>query len=189
MSTWQFTGSIEQLRDLFDYDPDTGSLTWRARDERYVALTHIERWNSRCAGKAAETDDHHGYYQTNVNGKSYRTHRICYALARGINLCDVPPEIDHENGDGQDNRKNNMRGSTRRTNAKNGRIRTRNTSGLKGVSWDKQSNSWRAAIKADGHYFDRRGFVTKEAAHAWYIDKAKQLHQEFGCGNVNGILA
>lgn len=41
----------------------------------------------------------------------------------------------------------------------------------------------------DRKQYDRRGFATAELAHAWYIDKAKMQHKEFGCGNENGILA
>ena len=187
MSTWTFTGTIEQLRDLFDYDPDTGVLLWRARDTRYAKDEHYaKRWNTRCAGKHAEVDDFHGYYQTAVNGKIYRTHRICYALANGIDLNDVPPEIDHANGAGIDNSKNNLRGTDRLGNTKNGKIRKRNKTGYKGVTWDAKSNGYRAAIMFNRVQTDKRGFATAAEAHAWYVEQSKLRHGAFGCGNNNG---
>jgi len=184
--SWIFTGTLEQLRDLFDYDHNTGSLTWHTRDARYVAATHIARWNTRCAGKRAEVNDRKGYYQTAVNGKIYRTHRICYALAHEIDLIDVPPEVDHKDGVGTHNWKSNLRGTNRAGNTKNGKIRKRNKTGYKGVTWDASSNSYRAALMFNHVQKDQRGFATAEAAHAWYVEQSKLRHGEYGCGNKNG---
>ncbi len=190
MSTWTFTGSINQLRDLFDYDPDTGSLTWRARDERYAKDSlYATRWNSAHAGNLAQADDCHGYYQTGIAGKLYRTHRICYALAHDIDLTAVPPEVDHEDGIGTHNWKTNLRGTNRGGNAKNGKIRKRNKTGFKGVTFDTKSNGYRAHIMVDGRQYDQRGFATPQLAHDWYVAKSKELHKDFGCGNSNGTYS
>lgn len=171
---------MSKLSDLLEYDPNTGVLTWKPRG--------VARWDTRWAGKVAGTPDGKGYLQVGIHGKVQRAHRVCYALAHDIELSDVPPEIDHEDGDGCNNRKKNMRASTRLTNAKNGRIRARNTSGYKGVSWDASSGSWRASIMSNRKQKDKRGFATAKLAHEWYIEQTKAQHGEFGCGNVNGTF-
>lgn len=76
-------------------------------------------------------------------------------------ILDAPPgfEVDHENGNGLDNRRHNIRLSTHRENLYNQRLRSSNKSGYKGVSWTKARNKWQASIKHNGKsrglgYFD-----------------------------------
>jgi hypothetical protein len=154
-------------------------LTWKPRG--------VKRWDTRWANKVADTDDGHGYLRIGIHGKLYAAHRICYALANDIDLADVPPEVDHEDGCGTNNRKLNLRASDRGTNAKNGRIRKRNKTGYKGV--DIHKGSIRVSIMTDGVFHQEQGFATLELAHARYLELSGQWHKEFGCGNVNGILA
>ena len=59
-------------------------------------------------------------------------------------------EIDHENRDGLDNQKSNMRFATRSQQALNTRIRDDNTSGIKGVNWCRVNRLWQARISKEG---------------------------------------
>lgn len=64
-----------------------------------------------------------------------------------------PPDdmqIDHIDGNPLDNRRCNMRICTNQQNSWNSKISTRNKSGIKGVSFDKRSNKWRARIHLNG---------------------------------------
>src|SRR4051812_1085602 len=58
--------------------------------------------------------------------------------------------VDHENLDGHDNRKFNLRVATKSQNAANSKKRSDNTSGYKGVSYDKRRNKWSSDIQANG---------------------------------------
>lgn len=55
--------------------------------------------------------------------------------------------IDHKNGDGLDNRKENLRYCTQSQNCMNARKKSSNKSGHIGVHWDKKRNKWKAEIK------------------------------------------
>jgi len=83
-------------------------------------------------------------------------------------------EIDHKNGNGLDNRRENLRSVSRAENQQNRRgLNANNTSGFIGVS--PEGNRWRATIRVSGHqrhlgYFDTaeeaaqaRDFATREA--------------------------
>lgn len=68
-------------------------------------------------------------------------------------------QVDHINGNGLDNRRENLRIATRVQNMANSRKRVDNTSGFKGVSKAKRKGKWRARLAVDGKektvgYFD-----------------------------------
>jgi len=54
--------------------------------------------------------------------------------------------VDHINQDKLDNRKNNLRQTTKSKNAMNTKMYCTNTSGHKGISWNKNQNIWTASI-------------------------------------------
>lgn len=88
-------------------------------------------------------------------------------------------DTDHRDGNGLDNRKANLRTATETQNSQNARISTRNTSGIRGVSWHKARAKWQAQIMSHSKptflgYFD----TIKEAADA-YTAASGALHIEF----------
>lgn len=87
-----------------------------------------------------------------------------------------PFQLDHKNGDGLDNRRENIRSATSSQNIGNTGRNSSNTSGYKGVSWLKSRGKWVAKIGQTRHlgYFD-----TPEEAHAAYVVAAKARHGEF----------
>lgn len=99
-----------------------------------------------------------------------------------------PPEgmtIDHINGNGLDNRRQNLRLVTPQQNTWNRRPWARGTSKFKGVSWDKETKHWRADIKAGGkNKYLGRFSSEEEAAHA-YKKAAELVYGEFAFGNRN----
>lgn len=174
----------EQLRELLTYDPKTGKLFWKERPERMFKDTpgrtkeHAHaNWNSRYAGKEAFTAAHgEGYRQGLVFGWPYLAHRVIWAIVYGewpVN------DIDHINMDRSDNRLANLRHATRGENTCNRGAQINNTSGFKGVTWDKRSMKWMAQIGAFGKNHNLGLFATAEEAHAAYRSASQRMHGEF----------
>ena len=138
------------LRQLLDYDPTTGLLTWRYRTpEALMACglsvpSNLDQWNTRLAGKVAFTADNgRGYRITTAFGQMLRAHRVAWAMHY-----DAWPDamLDHINGDRADNRIANLRLSNFVENGRNARISVANKSGQTGVVWVKRISKWRAKI-------------------------------------------
>lgn len=93
------------------------------------------------------------------------------------------PEVDHRNHDGLDNVKKNLRRSTRSQNSCNRPHTKANTSGYKGVIFDKRYNKWYARIGLNGKTNYLGCFETgKEAAQA-YDRAAVKFHGRFALLN------
>lgn len=102
-----------------------------------------------------------------------RTHREVMRAREG-------DHVDHLNGDGLDNRKKNLRVCTHSDNMRNRKVLGKNnTSGFKGVSWNRGMKKWSAQIQFERKNVRLGFFVdSKEAARA-YNRAAKQYHGEF----------
>ena len=119
----------------------------------------------------------------NRNGKLYAargtTGNKTVSMHREIMKTPKGMETDHRNGDSLDNRRENLRISTRMQNNQNASIRKDSKSGYRGVHFFKPYNKWAVYIQANrkskflGYFTD-----PKEAAIA-YNDKAKQYFGEF----------
>jgi hypothetical protein len=117
-----------------------------------------------------------GYRSVCVNQKKYLCHRIVFALThnRWPEL-----DIDHINGDGLDNRPENLREATKSQNLQNRGKPSQNTTGWKGVYFDKSRRLWCAEITCNNvkHYLGR--FEELEMAGYAYISAALKFHGEF----------
>ena len=156
----KFLPDPKLLRKLLRYDPETGKLYWKERSLAHFRNSRDQKiWNTRFAGSEALYSDIYGYRQGRILGRSYRAHRVIWAIAYGK----WPDgEIDHVNGDRSDNRISNLRSVTRSANSKNLKRPVNNTSGFIGVS--RSGKKWRAHIKVTGRYVHIGTFDTKELA-------------------------
>ena len=133
---------VEELRDRFDYDPETGLITYR---------------KSRYSNKIGQPA---GNEYTNPNGKKYLritldskgavnrffAHRIAWKLHYGV---DPENQIDHIDGDGLNNRLSNLRDVTCSENLSNIKP-IRSSVGVRGVTWVKANECFRAYISDAG---------------------------------------
>jgi len=99
----------------------------------------------------------------NKKSKIVRMHHFILPLQKGL-------MVDHINGNGIDNRKQNLRLVTKAQNMMNKKAPKNNTSGFKGVAWHKQNNRWRAYLTVHGKQISLGLYDTKkEAAKAWNL--------------------
>jgi hypothetical protein len=156
----------ERLRQLLNYDADTGELSWRERplaDFANQSLRAQKSWNTANAGKPALCLlNKAGYKRGTLEGCSVLSHRVIWKYVHG----EEPDQIDHIDGNRQNNRLVNLRGVTAAINRKNAAMMRRNKSGQMGVFWTQRwpqyPGRWIATIGTK-----RLGsFETKEAAIA-----------------------
>jgi hypothetical protein len=143
-------------------------------NREYVALVDDEDYERVVAvGKWCEDD---GYA---VRGSKP------YCMARFIlGLTDPKIEVDHEDHNGLNNQKYNLRVATRVQNNHNLRKQRPPTSSkYKGVSFDKGNSKWVAQIKIAGRSKHLGYFLSEDQAARIY-DEAARLHfGEFACTN------
>jgi hypothetical protein len=104
---------------LIEYSPSTGVLCWRVR----VGSRGL-------VGKEIGHMTTEGYRRVKIAGRMYLVHRLAWLLSYGA----WPQhEIDHINGNRQDNRLVNLRNVSKTLNQRNAVKRTDNSSGIVGV--------------------------------------------------------
>ncbi len=144
--TFEEAFSVNQLRALLDYDPLSGQMRWRAREG-------APRFNGRYAGKPVGHINAEGYIQFTLSGETRifypLGHRLAAVLMLGRHL--LPgEEVDHDNNERSDNRWLNLRVCSHPENGKNQSLFSSNSSGFKGVYFNKPRQKWLAQILVDG---------------------------------------
>jgi hypothetical protein len=107
--------------------------TW-VDDEDFA---YLSQWTWRLSG---------GYAKRTEAGKTLGLHNLVAERA-GM---DMSKEIDHISRIQLDNRRSNLRPATRQEQNRNQGKSKNNKSGVKGVSWNKNTNRWRATIRING---------------------------------------
>jgi hypothetical protein len=153
-----------ELKNLFDYV-----------DGQLVAKTDS---NKRKAGNALRSITGKGYLSGSINGRTYRVHRLVFLYFHGF----MPPQIDHIDGNRQNNQIENLREATSAQNNQNRKATS--SSGIKGVVWHKQSKKWVASICINRKSIHLGSFLSIEEA-ALVANKARQsVHGEFFRGQA-----
>ena len=157
--------SYKRVRELFDYNPETGVVVRR--------LTTSPRAMS---GMVVGCLDHRGYLLVNIDRRLYKLHRVVWLWMTGS-----WPEgdIDHCDRDSSNNRWGNLRDSTKSQNLSNRTKQSNNTSGFKGVYWNAQKCKWHAKIALNRKDIHLGFFDAIEDAHVAYCVAAKKYHGEF----------
>jgi hypothetical protein len=148
--------SIELLCEWLDYDSSNGLITW-AKDRWYNAR------KGEPAGSICSTT---GYRRIRLgNSRKLQAHRIAWMLHTGSDP--FPYEIDHINGNRQDNRIQNLRLVDKKQNQLNRtKLNSNNTTGFTGVY--SYYGKWKAGLSVDGKFVCIGVFDTKDAAAlAW----------------------
>jgi len=151
-----------QARELFYYRD--GTLYWRLKPSNNVKV-----------GRPAGYQKKNGYRAIFINGRQCLAHRIIWLWHYG----NVPEEIDHRNGVRNDNRIENLRQATRLENQQNSAKPVTNTTGFKGVCWNKGAGKYMAQIRINGRQTYLGLFTDPAAAHDAYIAAANKNFGQF----------
>lgn len=155
----------DRLLELVNYDPDTGLFTNRVR-----------RSNVSPIGKILGTKNSSGHLVAQIDKKIYLLHRLAWFYY----YKEWPKNIlDHIDRNPENNRIHNLREATKITNSYNSKLRKDNTSGIKGVYFDKRRNLFYSQIVANKQKTFLGYFKTKEEAAKAYTDAARLAHGEF----------
>jgi hypothetical protein len=138
------------IKKYLRYDAETGKIFWK-----------LNKGASK-AGNEAGWEDRF-YHRITINRKTYHAHRIAWLLTYGSWPVD---QIDHINGNGLDNRLENLRAVSSIENLRNQKIPKNNTSGTIGVSFDKRKQYYLASIMINGKSKNLGYFKNKEEAIA-----------------------
>lgn len=95
-------------------------------------------------------------------------------------------ETDHKNGDGLDNRRENLRVATRTQNQGNSTLRKDNKTGYKGVHWFKPTRKWRAQLIIKDKFSYVGYFDDLLEASEAYNQAAKKYFGEFA--RLNNVI-
>lgn len=157
--------SQEELRRLFDYNPETGVLSRLVKTGRNCSL-----------GPVSSTPNNNGYILVRVGGRKHSAHRIIWAWMTGVRP-DI--DIDHRDLNKANNKWSNLRLATRSQNQANCNLPANNTSGKKGVSYCSKRMKFQAQIRVDDRLIFLGRFGKLEHAAAAYDKAAKQHFGEF----------
>ena len=115
-------------------------------------------------------------------GRIVDMHRVI----AGLVAAERSLKTDHRNGNGLDNRRRNLRTCTNAENGQNQRKHCDNTSGFKGVSFDKSRCLWAARVRVAGVDRHLGRFATAIAAARAYDAAAARFHGSVAKLNFGG---
>lgn len=158
--------TAERLRELLNYDPETGVFTRRGNRA-------VRRWKD--GQVAGWVHKHNGYALIRIGDRDYFSHRLAWLYVTG----DWPrTDIDHIDGIKTNNAFHNLREATEIVNAQNQKRAHRGTkSGILGVY--PKGRRWMASICVDKVPKYLGTFDTADEAHATYLEAKRALHP--GC--------
>lgn len=142
-----------------------GKVAWIDDEDFY--LVSETGWTAICKGHKRTL----WYAVTWNNGRAFEMHRLIMGFPEGR-------EVDHRNGNGLDNRRENLRIATTAQNQANQR-KSCGVSRFKGVDLNRKAHTWRARIMQGQKSLHLGMFKTEEAAARAYDRAATELWGEF----------
>lgn len=138
-------------------------------DKEDLVLVGGIKWHSSYDGT--------NYYACCSKTKSHKPMKMHRLV---LNIKDSNLTVDHINGDTLDNRKSNLRACKHSENMKNQRVRASNTSGYRGVYYNKSHKKWRAQIQdATGKRIYLGSFDLPEEAAKAFSEAANKNYKDF----------
>lgn len=143
-------------------------------DEDYEFLTQW-KWHAKVIGRTVYARRSVTLSTKNINGRFIHSNIYMHRL---INQTPANLITDHKDGNGLNNRKENIRSATILQNNRNKAPYKGGTSKYKGVNLES-NGKWRARIKIEGQSFDLGYFTDELEASNAYEERAKKVFGEF----------
>lgn len=129
--------TLERLREILSYDPETGIFTWKVK-------TGSRALKGAVAGHICAINR---YHYVKIDRRRYPSHRLAWFYMTGAWPSD---QIDHIDRDFANNAFSNLREASNAENCQNRRVRRDNTSGVTGVMWVERLGKFTVAVGANG---------------------------------------
>ena len=163
---------------------EDGKLFWNDLSE-FDEISNLTKGKckigKRCGSLYLNKDRKTGYRKIGItiNGKFYyyKEHRIVWEMFNG----EIPKglQIDHINGDGSDNRIENLRLSTPSQNSTNRVRKCKKTSNFRNVWYRGDRNKWVSSFVYGGKNYWVGTFETEQEAYLEYERFARKVVGEF----------
>lgn len=156
----------ERLVELFDFKEKNGAFYRKKRSGKAGRIS---------AGSRAGYISKYGYRIICIDYQDYFEHNLSWFFIFGEWPQDGY-ELDHINRKKDDNRISNLRLATRSQNNANSKIRSDNSSGVRGVYFDKSRKKYAVQVTKNGvtknlgryeNLFDAAKIAKKAQVHAW----------------------
>ena len=145
--------------------------------ENYSVSDHGNVKNNKTGRILKGAFDGRGYIRLTLDGKSKKIHRLV-----AVAFLENPENkkcVDHIDNNRSHNLLINLRWTTHTENCQNSSLSKRNSSGIKGIYFNKASQKWHAQIKIDGIKIHIGYFTDLEDAKQARITKANQAFGVF----------
>ena len=116
-----------------------------------------------------------GYKKIGVDYKIYGEHQLVFLHHHGY----LPEQIDHIDGNKLNNKIENLRAADNSKNMMNRELLRNNTSGAKGVFWDREYNKWRVAVRSNGVLRSFGRYIDFELAELVATEAREKYHGVF----------
>jgi hypothetical protein len=179
------------VKECFDYHED-GYLIWKDRPDYHFAKPSSKKiYTTQKVGKRAgrwhkrtdRTKEGFGYWVTSltIDGElgAFKLHRLIFMRHHGY----FPEVVDHVDNDTDNNKIENLRESSSKTNIYNMYKPKHNTSGYKGVTTLSKINKFRAEITCKNVWFHMGHYEDPRDAACVYDYVAQLLFGEFARTN------
>lgn len=130
--------AMDELKKKVRVDLENGEVHWddgRSRAKYGYKVGYI---------------DNNGYKDINVHHKGIRKHVRLHRFLFYVQYGYLPKLVDHKDRNPLNNKISNLRPISPSGNSINSKMSKRNTTGVKGVYWNKRSKMWQALISING---------------------------------------
>lgn len=156
---------VELFNKYIIFDFEKGKAYWKKRPFYRV----------RVGDEVGNPKENH-YLRFTLKGRDYYLHRVMFFMFHNT---DIKGEIDHKNGNRQDNRITNLRDILKSENLKNCSLHKKNKSGQSGVDFNR--GAWRSRIAVNGKNIHLGRWQCKYLAIA--VRKAAEMQYGFNEGH------
>jgi hypothetical protein len=163
--------TIERLKEVLSYDPETGVFT-----------NLMTRKRARAGAAAGAISKASGYVEIGIDGRSYWAHRLAWFYMTG----EWAEQVDHKDRNRANNAFVNLREADNARNQMNRKATSR--SGYKGVTWH-DCGKWMAQIHIEKRHVYLGLFETALDAHRAYCETASKHFGEFANFGDNSPFA